>query len=392
MVEIIGWSLLQSLWQGGLVALLLWGVLRVIRDAFPAVRYGASVLALVILLALPVSNYLETVRVWEDQRAWLVETAEGVLRGHLSATGVADPTAVAAEVRRRHATAWSGDAGVIATVARRGRGPVRALSWVWLAVVLSLVGRLGLQGRRARMLAEGGRPDDRWRAGCRRVADRMSVAGRVRVRVTEGVDVPALVGWRWPVVLVPSSAADLPGSEAEAILAHELAHVRRHDYLVNVVQTVAEALLFYSPAAWWISARIREERECACDAAAIRAVPGGSGEYLRALLSLETARPGRVALALNGGPLVRRIRRIHTRARGRGAIDWRAAGTMAVLVSLAAAAPHSRPTLGARVGATSLVLQDMDAMRVVVRTVHRPGNPFPATEPTCAEPTGSREV
>jgi hypothetical protein len=382
-IEIIGWSLLQSVWQGGVVALLLWGVLRVLGDGRPGLRHGAAVLALIGLLALPVVNYRETVGVWEGQRAWLVETAEGILRGRVSEGGVVDPTEVAAEVRRRHATAWPGDAGAVGILATRGREPVRALVWVWLAVGLALVARLGLQARRARALAESGRPDPRWRETCRRVGERMAVAGPVRVRITDGVDVPGLIGWRWPVVLVPASVAGVPRAEAEAILAHELAHVRRHDYLVNALQSTAEALLFYSPAAWWISARIREERECSCDAAAIPAVAGGPTEYLRALLSLETARPGRVALALNGGPLVRRIRRIHTRARGGRSVGWRATGAMAVLLSLAAAAPHGRPTLAARVGATSLVLQDLDALRVVVRTVHLPGPPIRASEPAC---------
>ena len=57
----------------------------------------------------------------------------------------------------------------------------------------------------------------------------------------------------------------MPAGQVEAILLHELAHIRRHDYLVNLLQTVAESLLFYHPAVWWISGVIRTERENCCD-------------------------------------------------------------------------------------------------------------------------------
>ena len=76
------------------------------------------------------------------------------------------------------------------------------------------------------------------------------------------VDVPTVVGCLRPVILLPVAAlANLQPSHIEAILAHELAHIRRHDYIVNLLQTVAETVLFYHPGVWWLSARIREERE-----------------------------------------------------------------------------------------------------------------------------------
>jgi beta-lactamase regulating signal transducer with metallopeptidase domain len=215
----------------------------------------------------------------------------------------------------------------------------------------------------------------------------------VRVRATDRVDVPALVGWRWPVILVP--AGDPPDAESmDAVLAHEIAHVRRHDYLANLLQTVADALLFYSPAAWWISAQIREERECACDVTAVRAIDGGLARYVRTLLSLETRRaPLAGAAALNGGSLVRRVRRLHRRERDGRAIDWpRAAALVLVAATLGSAAPERADPvpLAARVGATSLMLQDLDGMRVVVQAVHFPV-PGPTLQPEdCPAPKHTR--
>ena len=89
------------------------------------------------------------------------------------------------------------------------------------------------------------------------------------------VKVPTVIGWLRPVVLVPLCAlSELSEDQLRAILAHELAHIRRNDYLVNLLQTLAETLLFYHPAVWWVSRCIRQERENCCDDVA--AVIGGN--------------------------------------------------------------------------------------------------------------------
>jgi beta-lactamase regulating signal transducer with metallopeptidase domain len=84
----------------------------------------------------------------------------------------------------------------------------------------------------------------------------------VQLLVSPLVEVPTVVGWLRPVILAPVGAlTGLSPDHVEALLAHELAHIRRCDYLVNMLQSVAEALLFYHPAVWWISGEIRAERE-----------------------------------------------------------------------------------------------------------------------------------
>lgn len=395
LMEVLGWSLLHSLWQGALVAALLWIVLQVVRDTLPRVRYMAGLAALVIVLVLPAMNYQRTAQVWRGHRSWLVSAADVVIRGQMVA-GRPDPDAVTTELRRRHASVWS-DEGTTAALAEMGREPARVLAWLWLAGVLLVLGRLGVESGRARALARSGVPDPGWRAACRSVAARLDIDRPVRVRVTDRMDVPALVGWRWPVILVPRTVA--PESvEMEAVLAHELAHVRRHDYLVNLLQNLVEVLLFYSPAAWWISSRIREERECSCDAAAIPAVEGGAARYVRTLLNLEVARPAWAgALSLSSGPLVRRIRRVHARAMDPRGIHWpNAAAALAVAAAVWLQVPalrHPVP-LASRVSAASLMLQDLDDMRVVVRTVYPTASaPSPEDRDPCpSPPTPSREA
>jgi len=126
------------------------------------------------------------------------------------------------------------------------------------------------------------------------------------------VEAPTVVGWLRPVVLVPLGAlAGLPADQVEALLIHELAHIRRYDYLVNILQSVAEALLFYHPAVWWVSGHIRAERELCCDDVAAQA-SGSVLTYVQALAELESCRPvhAHAALAANGGSLADRIARL----------------------------------------------------------------------------------
>ena len=141
---------------------------------------------------------------------------------------------------------------------------------------------------------------------------RVRVSAPVRLLVSALVQVPTVVGWLRPVVLMPVGAlAGLPAEHVEALLAHELAHIRRHDYLVNILQNVIESLLFYHPAVWWISGHIREERELCCDDAAVE-ISGDAFSYACALADLAAARSAHFnpALAANGGSLTERISRL----------------------------------------------------------------------------------
>src|SRR5262249_61075524 len=108
----------------------------------------------------------------------------------------------------------------------------------------------------------------------------------------------------------------LPAEHIEALLLHELAHIRRHDYLVNILQNVAEALLFYHPAVWWVSGQMRAEREMCCDDVAVL-VSGDALVYAPSLTQLESYCPAQLsaALAAHGGSLPDRIARLLDQSR-----------------------------------------------------------------------------
>ena len=233
---------------------------------------------------------------------------------------------------------------------------------VWLAGVALLTLRL-FSGWMwvQRMKSHGARPaPEALQTAAERLMRRLHIGRAVRLLESTSVSVPTVIGWLKPVVLLPTSAlAGLAPNQMEAILAHELAHIRRHDYIVNLFQTVVETLLFYHPAVWWLSRRIRAERENCCDDLAV-SLCGDPVAYAAALAELEGLRSttGELVLAATGGSLLQRVRRLlgvptHAGrapgwlAAGRGAArrDQHVRGAVArdALIGELAGAPHRRP-------------------------------------------------
>jgi beta-lactamase regulating signal transducer with metallopeptidase domain len=304
-------SLVELLWQGALAALALAAALRFLRRASPEARYAVSVLALALVAALPVAG----VAVELADRAAAREHAPG-----------SPPAAVpdSSEASTRVETGAGGPAAEVVRTLRTCMQALRltlalpetVLPWVlplWLAgVAILAVAHLG-GWRRLRLLRRAAAPvaDPRWREALARLARRLGVRRRVAL-LAAAVDGPAVVGWLRPAILVPAGMLlAVPPAHLEALLAHELAHVRRWDFAVNLLQAAVETLLFYHPAVWWISRQVRLEREACCDRAAAVAC-GGRAPYARALAELEERRrrPFRLAPALGASDLPERMRRL----------------------------------------------------------------------------------
>lgn len=306
-VERLGWTLLHFLWQGGLIAALYAAARRCARASVPNTRYLLACGALVAMLAAPLVT-------WS-------------LLGPPDAAPAAIPSAV--RISSAATPMGSGMALWPATVraAVTGAWPAPFLPWVvaiWLAGSLAfwvrLMGGWVVAARMRSMLVRSAPPV--WQRNLGRLGARIGLSRPVRLLVSALVQAPVVVGWLRPVVLVPVGAlAGLPAEQMEALLLHELAHIRRHDYLVNILQGVAEALLFYHPAIWWVSGHLRDERELCCDDVAASAT-GDVLLYARALAGLESHRPVHLQAALvqaahlqagvgaNGGSLADRIARL----------------------------------------------------------------------------------
>ncbi len=138
-----------------------------------------------------------------------------------------------------------------------------------LGIRLVCGGTLVLRLQRSAMRPKGDDP----RLLVDRLAERMRIPHPVRIAESVRVAAPMVVGILRPVILIPMTAlTGLTPRQFAMILAHELAHIRRHDYLVNLLQTVVETLFFYHPAVWWLSRQIRNERENCCDDVAMATV------------------------------------------------------------------------------------------------------------------------
>ncbi|MHC4241158.1 MAG: secretin N-terminal domain-containing protein [Planctomycetota bacterium] len=173
------------------------------------------------------------------------------------------------------------------------------------------------------------------------LTQKLKVKQTVRLMESALVQIPTVVGWLRPVILLPASAiTGLNSEQLEAIIAHELAHIKRLDYLINILQTVVEILGFYHPAVWWVSHKIRAERENCCDDIAV-SISGDRVSYAGALASMEEIRAahGKLAVAATGGNLFRRICRLLSKdSTDNTSLSWVPAVT-AILLIIALAIP-----------------------------------------------------
>jgi len=333
----VGWGLLHSVWEVAAVAVVAAVALRLLRRGSPQSRYLVGCGALALSGALPAATAWLAVR-GEGAPASLVRATEAtsVTVPQADPAGDRDP-ATGEDPRETMGRPTPADAP-IPGIAERVAPLLPAMVAAWAAGVLvlslRLMGGWFLVQRLARTGSRpaGGESGEVFDRLCRR----MAVSRPVRLLESTAVRVPMVVGWLRPVVLMPVSAlTGLTADQIVAILAHELAHVRRHDYLVNLVQSVAETLLFYHPAVWWLGRRIREEREHCCDDRAV-AVCGDRLAYARALAAMEElrSRPWALAPSAGGKPLLARIRRLL----GVAPAADRPAGGLAGVVALAAVA------------------------------------------------------
>lgn len=290
-----GWLLVQSVWLGVAAAILLAITLRLMRGASSQARYVACCAAMagvVVVMALALAVH------------WRTESL-------LGATAInGSPVFAPAPAPANSAPA----AFVVPPGSSLQLRPwLGYLAAAWMTGVATLgLWQLGgwinlFRWRRA------ARPlPAEWVQTLEGLAQRMGIGRLVRAGACVHLSTPAVVGILRPIVLVPVSlATGLTPQQISSILAHELAHVRRHDYLVNLLQTAVETLLFYHPAIWWISGCIRQEREHCCDDAAA-AVVGDRVQYARTLLTLEEHRAMVLAPAMTSGDLRQRVSRLLT--------------------------------------------------------------------------------
>jgi beta-lactamase regulating signal transducer with metallopeptidase domain len=299
--QLAGWTLLHFVWQGSVIALLPFIVRALSTRQSARLRYGTACLALLMMAVTPLitfsvlegrSNPSSGLRL--NSESLLEKPSSGNWNSVTSLELFSPPWLQTIETVVSPWLPW--------------------LTVAWLCGVFFLSLRLaGGLFYAQRLTRNRTRPIGiEWQEKLRRLCEQLQVRRTVLLFESARIQVPTVIGWLRPVILLPGSAlTGLTTPQLEAILAHELAHIRRHDYLVNLLQTAVETLLFYHPAVWWVSKQVRQEREHCCDDLAV-AVQGDVLAYARALAELETRRTNepQLAMAANGGSLLTRIERL----------------------------------------------------------------------------------
>jgi protein involved in polysaccharide export with SLBB domain/beta-lactamase regulating signal transducer with metallopeptidase domain len=334
-VETIGWTLVHSLWQGFACALLLALTLRATRRQSAATRYILAIAALSLLLTCAIATFTllmphATSIIAHDNIGSLPIHPAGKIQPisstlpNISPQPNPSPMELVRPFLPRLVLIWA--IGVIFlalyqfagwTIIQRIRRRAEPITETF---VLSIFVEL---------------------------LDRIRASNATRLMRTAAVQIPTVIGWLHPVILLPINAlTNLTTDQLRGLLAHELAHIRRQDYLVNIAQTVVETFFFYHPAVWWIGKVIRQERENACDDLA--AAVCDRTTYAQALAIMESLRQTHaLALSARGGVLLPRIRRILGLPESRSRRQYSSAVFASIVIAMSAGLillnPHSSP-------------------------------------------------
>lgn len=252
MAEALGWTLIHALWQGFAVVLVIAVLLHIVRRSQSALRYQIGMSGLFMQVLVSLGTF-----------AWYYEPRS--LAGPVTAA----PSISNVPTTLLNTTNESWLVGMQAFL----HAHLTEVVWLWL-IGVGIFGIRLLGGwayvQRLRHTATLPVPA-MLSAATDKICRKLNVSARVHV--TARITGPLVVGTLKPVILWPVGLlAGLSAADVEAILAHELAHIQRHDYLLNVAQSVVEALYFFHPALWWLSARVREEREHCCDDLAVSVI------------------------------------------------------------------------------------------------------------------------
>ncbi|MFL6247075.1 MAG: M56 family metallopeptidase [Thermoanaerobaculia bacterium] len=364
--QAIGWALLHLLWQATIVAGILAAVLALLPRRNATMRYAAACSALAVVFVMFAAT---AIRAYDPAAAPIATSTVAHSTETVSIPLSKIPSVIVATATE----GWRDRAMDAVTRARQSLPSVVA---IWFVGVVFLSSRLLVSFVRVRMLATHGvrQASAEWQRVAAQLSERLNLRRAVQLLESTAVEVPSVLGSLRPVILLPASTlTGMTPEQIEMVLAHELAHIRRHDFAINLLQAFVETLMFYHPAVWWMSSRVRVERENCCDDLAV-AVCGNPIQYARALTRLEELRASAtLVVAANGGSLLDRIRRIAgTRAESTGLSSrWAAAVAMLAILAVALVVP-SVPALAQRETKTDAAPQAAKASVEVVEPAEAP--------------------
>lgn len=310
-IENIGWTLLHSLWQIGFVTLILFATLRILRDFSANLRYAASVSALALSFILPITTF-----VYFSNSSNPVQTTKQlppIVAKKEPPAQPFEPIQIAENTQSSPQTISNQNVPVISS----NIPYLSILVGFWLIGILFFSVRLigGVWTVHLYKTRQVSGVETHWQMKFAELCDSLQIKQKIKFLQSKRVETPIVIGWLKPVVLVPASAfLQISPRELEMILIHELTHIKRRDYLVNFAQNLVEILFFYHPCVWWVSAKIRAEREFVVDEFISQTFETERLIYASALVNLEVARLAQttstLAMAATGGNLMKRIENI----------------------------------------------------------------------------------
>jgi beta-lactamase regulating signal transducer with metallopeptidase domain len=292
----MGWALIHFLWQGTLIALALKGALMLVEQCSSRLRYALALACLFLMAALPVFLLCKPQRRISDIPA-VYETVQ------FETASVTGSTSAQIPIDRKPDFAAKVFHFVTPLV------PWIAACWMFGMALLLLKTIGGVIQVRILKQKAAVHCETKGMASFHRLTTQAGVAD-VPILESGLVSTPTVAGWFRPTVLLPKGVLEkIDHPMLDALVAHELAHIRRHDSVMNLVQAVIEDLLFFHPAMWWVTRSVRAEREACCDDDAV-AICGDTLVYVRALSQAEQFRSSIPVIALSSSPLLQRIRRL----------------------------------------------------------------------------------
>lgn len=298
MTYALGWTVVHSFWQAVLIAMLLAFVQFMLRERTAESRYYAAYTALGLVLITSIVTFFQLYQAVPDpnalgQSTFIVVTGDGM---------IPDTSPAWESFYQQFYQYFENNLPLIVAIWLVGA------SFFMLKLLGGLVEIQLLQTRHVQALPAY------WQKRLHSLKEELGIQQNVSLLESAQVGVPMVLGYLRPVILMPVGAINtLSTEEVEAILAHELAHIFRNDYLLNIIQSLIEILFYFNPAVWWISSAIRMERENCCDDIAVK-LCGNSLTYAKALVGLQELQQRTPSLVMTfskgKNQLLNRVRRI----------------------------------------------------------------------------------
>ena len=336
-IKAIGWTIFHSVWQGIVIAIILGALLLLTSKKSARLRYNISVAAMFLFFFISLGTLLHVYESPNVQSADnLIVVSNNTIQSEPAGDGISSIIDKAkTNLPKIFETYFENNLPLVVTFWFVGF-IIFSLRFIGGALYVQRLKTTGLHSL-----------DNAWHNRLNYLSSKLHLTLAVQIFESTQINVPITIGHLKPIILLPlGMISGLPQDQIEAIISHELAHIKRYDFLINMIQTFIETLFFYHPVVWWFSSLINSERENCCDDIAIQTC-GDAMSYSKALYNIQQMKKNESALAMAAigkkNQLYRRIIRMNTKNKNI-AYGVRLAAFAVLLTAMAAVSIYSSPS------------------------------------------------